>query len=240
MTQTTFKKNISGICLFLMLQVLSLQLPAQTSNAFGGKDWISNGLAGKIYALPENTQQLPDFDTMRSLGTIYTKEINVPNRDWTEGFPGVTDRFEWFGIEYKGSFTVKKPGHYTFQLSSDDGSKLFIDNVLVIDNDGLHSQYSKSGEVNLDNSTHKIKIQYFQGPRTEIGLQLFVKLNNAEEEVFPSKNFKLSTPGNGSTFDFTKSFMILVLLFLVFLVIIILKARFFKNSKLTVLRRRFF
>src|SRR5207249_11017936 len=145
----SLKKIAAGFSLVLILHNLSV---AQPANDFGSKDWISNGLAGKIYALSENTQKLPDFDTMQSLGTIYTKEINVPNRSWTEGFPGVTDRFEWFGIEYKGSFTVKKAGHYTFQISSDDGSKLFIDGKLIIDNDGLHSQSSKSGEADLDNS----------------------------------------------------------------------------------------
>ena len=194
MVSTIFKKIVSGISLILIFQHLAV---AQSENNFGNKDWVSNGLAGKIYALAENTQSLPDFDTMQSLGTIYTKEINIPNRSWTEGFPGVTDRFEWFGIEYKGSFTVRKAGHYTFTISSDDGSKLFIDGKLIIDNDGLHSQSAKSGEIDLDRSTHTIKIQYFQGPRTEIGLQLFVTFNKEEEEVFPGKNLKLlSTPGS--------------------------------------------
>ena len=211
MKHTELKRIFSAIGLMLILHNFSV---AQTENSFGSKDWIGNGLAGKIYALPENTQNLPDFDTMQSLGTIYTKEINVPNRSWTEGFPGVTDRFEWFGIEYKGSFTVKKTGHYTFSLSSDDGSKLFIDGKLIIDNDGLHSQAAKSGEIDLDNSTHKIKIQYYQGPRMEIGLQLFVKLDKEDVDIFPGKNFRLSTPGKNFIMGFTPITFILILLFM--------------------------
>src|SRR6185369_10587497 len=114
-----------------------------------------------------------------------------------EGFPGVTDRFEWFGLEYTGTFKVKKSGRYFFSLTSDDGSKLFIDDSLVIDNDGLHSQRERSGEIDLDNSTHKIKLQYYQGPRTEIGLQLFATLNSEKQEIFPGSNFKLYTPKKG-------------------------------------------
>ena len=198
-------------------QPVSTQDKFLQENSFGTSDWTSNGLEGKIYLLPEETQNLPDFDTMKSIGKIYTNEINIPNRSWTEGFPGITNRFEWFGIEYKGSFKVRKAGHYNFTLSSDDGSKLFIDGKLIIDNDGLHSQAAKSGEIDLDNSTHSIRIQYFQGPRTEIGLQLFVTASSDEQEVFPGKNFKLYTPKH-LMMGLTMSSFILILLVLFILV----------------------
>src|SRR5690242_14651052 len=126
------------ILLFLIFYWPCAVLNSQTPNDFGTKVRIDNGLEGHIYALPADTRMLPDFDTMSALGTIYTKELNIPRRSWTTGFPGVTDRFEWFGIEYKATFTVKKEGEYTFTLLSDDGSKLFIDDSLVVDNDGLH------------------------------------------------------------------------------------------------------
>ena len=186
--------------LFFILYCLCLSSYSQTTNDFGTKDRIDNGLEGKIYALSDDTRKLPDFDTMSSLGTIYTKELNVPDRSWTTGFPGVTDRFEWFGIEYRGIFTVKRAGRYTFTLLSDDGSKLFIDDSLVIDNDGVHGQVEKNNVFDLDASTHKIKIQYFQGPRTQIALQLFAKLDNETQEIFPGNNFVLTTPGSNAGF----------------------------------------
>lgn len=180
--------------LFLIFYWPCTDLNSQTANDFGTKDRIANGLEGNIFALSTDTRVLPDFDTMSSLGTIYTKELNIPRRSWTNGFPGVTDRFEWFGIEYKATFTVEKAGRYTFTLLSDDGAKLFIDDKLLIDNDGLHAQTEKSNALELDKSSHKIKIQYFQGPRTEIALQLFVKLENESQEIFPGNNFTLTTP----------------------------------------------
>ena len=180
--------------LFLIFCSCCTCLNSQTANDFGTKDRIDNGLEGNIFALSADTRILPDFDTMLSLGKIYTKELNIPRRSWTKGFPGVTDRFEWFGIEYKATFTVKKAGRYNFSLLSDDGAKLFIDDSLVIDNDGLHSQLEKSNIFELDKSTHKIKIRYFQGPRTEIALQLFVKAENENREIFPGNNFTLTTP----------------------------------------------
>ncbi|MGH2565173.1 MAG: hypothetical protein ACRDE5_11705, partial [Ginsengibacter sp.] len=53
--------------------------------------------------------------------------------------------------------------------------------------------YSKTGKITLDDSKHSIKIQYFQGPRYQLALQLFVSLNNSKEEIFPGNNFKLFT-----------------------------------------------
>lgn len=188
--------SLKKLLLFPMVYCQCAALHSQSANDFGTKERIANGLEGNIFALPNDTRKLPDFDAIGSLGTIYTKELNIPRRSWTNGFPGVTDRFEWFGIEYKASFTVKKAGRYTFTLLSDDGAKLFIDDSLVIDNDGLHAQIEKSNAFEIDKSSHKIKIQYFQGPRTEIALQLFVKSENENQEIFPGNNFVLVTPAN--------------------------------------------
>ena len=219
-----------GLSLAFSFLVSWLPLLGQTANDFGNKDWVNDGLAGKIYALPESTQQLPDFDTMTPLGTIYTKKIDVPNHSWTEGFPGVTDRFEWFGIEYKSTFKVKKEGHYTFQLYSDDGSKLFIDDSLVIDNDGLHSQRERSGEIDLDNSTHKIRLQYYQGPRTEIGLQLYVTFSSEKQEVFPGSNFTLYTPGKRSVSAGLQNYIVWLAGLLLLMLIIVLRKRYWRKQ----------
>jgi hypothetical protein len=67
-------------------------------------------------------------------------------RDFTEGFPGVTKRFEWFAIDYTGRIWIARPGVYQFELMSDDGSKLYIDDV--IDNDWLHSEQRLDGRRN--------------------------------------------------------------------------------------------
>ena len=174
------------------------------SKAFGDSIFITNGLIGKIYLLPANTRRLPDFDTIKSAGTIYADSINIPPRNWSSGFPGLRDRFEWFGIEYTGFFKANSEGEYLFRLLSDDGSKLFIDDSLIINNDGLHGAFAKTGKVTLDGSRHSIKIQYFQGPRYQIALQLFASVNDSKQEIFPGNNFILYTqsPHNDKLYCF--------------------------------------
>ena len=45
-------------------------------------------------------------------------------------------------MDYWGEFYVTDPGDYIFSLDSDDGSKLEIDNQLLIDLDGVHQAVS--------------------------------------------------------------------------------------------------
>src|SRR5579883_1829045 len=110
-----------------------------TVATFGMTVVVPGGLTGKIYLLDEGTRSLPNFDKFRRepVGTIYTRQLWVPPREFSAGFPGITDRFEWFAIDYTGRFYISDPGVYRFSLESDDGSKLYIDRKLVINADGL-------------------------------------------------------------------------------------------------------
>jgi PA14 domain len=202
-----FSKCISPFffTLFSMISVFPFSAYAQNdTKTFGVSIFILNGLEGKIYFLPVNTRALPDFDTMKSSASIYIDSINIPTRSWSSGFPGLRDRFEWFGIEYKGFFKPDKSGEYLFRLLSDDGSKLFIDDSLIINNDGQHGAFSKTGKITLDDAPHSVKLQYFQSPRYQIALQLFASINNGKEEIFPGNNFQLYTqrPQNNRAYYF--------------------------------------
>ncbi|MCH2205294.1 MAG: protein kinase [Lentisphaerales bacterium] len=67
-----------------------------------------------------------------------------------------------FGLVFEGFIMVPKTEVYTFYLKTDDGSKLIIDDVVVIDNDGKHAMTEKSGEISLQKGVHKYRIEYFQ------------------------------------------------------------------------------
>src|SRR4051795_5642217 len=67
-----------------------------TTPTFGTTVVVPGGLTGRIYELSPGTQQLPNFGKLEPIGTIYARQLFVPPREFTEGFPGVTDRMEWF------------------------------------------------------------------------------------------------------------------------------------------------
>ena len=182
-------KNIS---LFLLL-FHSFNIHAD-EDIFGTAEWLPASLQGKVYKLPPNTGSLPDFSTLSPMGNLYATAIDIPERAWSEGFPGISNLYEWFAVDYHGTFNISKEGTYHFRLASDDGSKLLINDSLVINNDGTHGTTSRHGSIALKKGPHKINVQYFQGPRYHIALQLFVRFEDFAEESFPSEEMRLETP----------------------------------------------
>jgi hypothetical protein len=159
----------------LMALVVSAQEDPVThfeTTVFGTTVVISAGLRGDIYYIPEDSRFLPKLEKMKPVGSIYTSELNIGVRSFLGGFPGVTERTEWFAIDYRGRFWIENPGQYTFALLSDDGSKLYIDGHTSINNDGIHSAQGYVAVVKLKHGWHQIRISYFQGPRTEVALVL--------------------------------------------------------------------
>jgi hypothetical protein len=157
---------------------------------FGTTVVVPGGLRGEAYNLPDGSFKLPNFEKLKPAGTIYTAELNIYPRDFLEGFPGVTDRIEWFAIDYKGRFWVDKPGPYKFFLESDDGSRLYIDDKLAIDNDGLHSAQTINGGAKLTYGIHRIRVSYFQGPGAALALVLAVARPDGPWRVFNTNEFK--------------------------------------------------
>jgi hypothetical protein len=105
--------------------------------------------------------------------------------------PGVTSRFEWFAIDYKGRFWVSEPGAYRFALASDDGSILYIDDKRVIHNDHQHPVLEKEGRIKLKTGVHRIRVSYFQGPRFYVALVLRVAgPRDRELHLFHADDFK--------------------------------------------------
>lgn len=176
-----------GLSLTIALVIFSVfasSVWAQSKwEGFGSTEKNPFVLQGNIYFLPEGTDHLPDFSKLTPVGTIYTPTLNITPRDFSQGFPGVTNRFEWFAIDYKGKFFISTEGNYTFSLLSDDGAKLIIDGKVVIDNDGVHPPLEKEGTIFLNKGIHDIQIPYFQGPRYQVTLVLSL-IKNGKKEIF--------------------------------------------------------
>jgi hypothetical protein len=158
---------------------------------FGTTVVANSGFRGEIYFISPGSKKLPDFSTLKPVGVIYTPYLCVPLRSFDEGFPGVTERFEWFAIDYAGRFWVSEQGTYRFALASDDGSTLYIDGKKVIQNDGVHPVIEKAGHVKLKTGAHAIRVSYFQGPRFRVALVLRVAGPGEDElRVFHADDFK--------------------------------------------------
>lgn len=67
-----------------------------------------------------------------------------------------------FSVAWKGYILIPATGEYTFSTNSDDGSWVFIDDTLVVDNGGPHGLQEVQGTTYLEKGLHKIQIKYFQ------------------------------------------------------------------------------
>lgn len=153
--------------------------------AIHGRIAFGNGshgtLTGRVCFLPVGTLRIADVRDCQYVATVYTDTLDIPERHFFDGFPGVTNRSEWFLIDYTDTFTVSEYGSYDFRLHSDDGSYLYIDDKLVIDNDGKHAPASRSGSIALFAGQHRIKVRYAQ-TNDRMALQLFVRVPEARAE----------------------------------------------------------
>ena len=69
---------------------------------------------------------------------------------------------EHFGFEFKGYIRIPADGMYTFDTESDDGSRLFVGPMLVVDNDGTHAMVDRKGVTPLAKGLHPLKVEFFQ------------------------------------------------------------------------------
>lgn len=153
----------------------------------------NNVFVADLYELPENTQILPDFKSMTSIKQICLKQIDITNRIFTEGFPGVTDLNKWFGLNFHFKLKITKAGNYKFKTKSDDGSILSIDGEVVVNSDGQHSAKDATGERELTAGTHDVNLKYFQGPPNEIALELYWTPPGESESYIPTKYISRAT-----------------------------------------------
>jgi hypothetical protein len=156
---------------------------------FGTTVVSTSALRGKVYLIDAKTERLPPFETMQSIGSVYATSLNVWPQSFREGFPGVTDRVEWFAIDYTGKFWIEEPGLHRFSMIADDGARLWIDNQLVVDLDGTHGAISASGSALLSRGAHRIRVSYYQGPAHHVALVLAVAPPKGPWKIFHTDDF---------------------------------------------------
>lgn len=145
---------------------------------FGG---TSGAFLAQVCFIPKYTLSVAAVGSCEVQGEFRTDEINVSPRKFTEGFPGISTRNEWFAILYSGNFQVSKSGLHRFRLISDDGSYLVIDGQRVLDNDGIHGPVSKGVVLDMEPGQHRFELHYFQGPREMVAIQLLVTPPDGKE-----------------------------------------------------------
>ncbi len=73
----------------------------------------------------------------------------------------------YFAFCFNGYISIPADDNYKFYLNSDEGSMLYIDDSLVVNNDGIHTLQEKSGSIGLSSGYHDIRVVYFDATGPE-------------------------------------------------------------------------
>jgi len=110
----------------------------------------NKGLSYKAYEL--SPKLVADLANGKETKSGVANEINTEN----------LSRNENVGLHFEGYIKIEKDAVFSFDLSSDDGSKLWIDDEVVVDSDGIHASDTKTGRAALRKGFHRIRLDYIQ------------------------------------------------------------------------------
>ena len=126
------------------------------------QSYVLNAIAGvraHWYALAGDTTLLPDFSTLTRYGTTILPNIDIPS---TGGNFSLSGRADYVAARFEGWLRIPQSGVWNLSTESDDGSRLFIDGQLLVNNDGLHGMVDRTGSVALEAGLHAVVVEFFE------------------------------------------------------------------------------
>jgi hypothetical protein len=146
----------------------ALSTPQQTETIMG------NGLIGEYYNNSDFTEYI-----MSRVDT----EINFR---WAENSPDALIGKDTFSVRWTGFVVPRFSEKYTFMTYADDGVRLWINNVLIIDNWKSQSPVYTEGSMELvAGKQYEIRLEYFENVKS-CQVKLSWTSNSQKKEIIPS------------------------------------------------------
>ncbi len=116
------------------------------------------GATAAYYVLFE-PEVLPDFEQLTSYRVDVVPEVGFAS---TNGEFATSGRSDDVGAVFEGFIEVPSAAEYVLSVESDDGSKLYLGDALIVDNDGLHGMVEVSAEAALLPGRHAVRVEFFE------------------------------------------------------------------------------
>ncbi len=139
--------------LYDTVRSLLVSVPSNLQTESGEASFGRQGIQVDYYAPNPSDVAIETLEDMTPQETGIASEItlDVPQRKAKDGF----------ALRFSGFLRAPQTGRYRFRLTSDDGSRLYIGDRLVVDNDGLHGMVEKKRLTKLKAGLHPIVVTYF-------------------------------------------------------------------------------
>ena len=122
--------------------------------AIGGGISLKRGPQGPWLGEYYEGQEFEGEATLR-----YARKIEF---DWGKRAPFRGMPKDRWSVVYTTCLEVEEEEEYRFRLTSDDGSRLYIDGERIIENWGPHSPRTRSGKYVLEPGTYELQVEYFE------------------------------------------------------------------------------
>lgn len=139
--------------LYAAVRSLMFELPPNLKAESGGASFNLPGIQVDFYHPNPKDVALETLATLKPKASGVVPEIvmNVPQRLEQDAF----------ALRFTGMIQVPATGKYMFFIASDDGSRLYVNDKLLINNDGLHGMVEKQGAVDLQAGSYPFAVTYF-------------------------------------------------------------------------------
>lgn len=139
--------------LYEKVRPLLFELPSNMKAETGGSSLVQSGIHVDYFTPSANDVAIETLEKMTPKVSTILPEIKfyVPQNQPRDKF----------ALRFTGRIQISKSGRYRFFTTSDDGSRLYIGNKLVVNNDGKHGMVERGGNVRLQAGSHPITVTYF-------------------------------------------------------------------------------
>jgi len=120
-------------------------VPDQPSDSYRAEYW---NMPPGVNVIPATTPEL-------------TRDEDAIDHDWGEGSPGTGIGVNRFAARWTRTLSVA-PGDYEFAATADDGVRLYVDGVRVIDKWIDQGPTTYRSTVHIDGGPHKITMDYYE------------------------------------------------------------------------------
>ena len=182
-TNADVRKNI-----FASVRGLMFDLPSSLAAEPSGAGLQQPGIQVDYFHPAANNVALETLSAMKpsESGIVPQIVMNVPQRKQADNF----------ALRFTGNIRIPAAGKYSFFVASDDGSRIYIDDQLLVNNDRLQGMTEQGASVDLTAGLHKIVVTYFDNGGGD-GLSVTWSGPGIQKQAIPAE--QLSVGGGGET-----------------------------------------
>jgi len=141
------------------------------------------------------------FDEPNFTGATVTRRDATVNFDWNINAPANGIGEDGFSIRWTGWIVPEYTETYTFYTYADDGTRLWINDTLVIDDWSNHAAREVSGTITLQAGvSYSIRLEYYDNIQAAL-VSLSWSSPSVPKAIIPERNLFTADPGNSVISD---------------------------------------